>query len=694
MKKLIIITLVACCSFNIIAQVEIDSSKLLPKETIKYQEEAPLEDLKIIYKSTANGLVFRWAPTNVETWYSGIEYGYIFERMNMQTQQFEPVGPAKIFPWNEDQWKPFVNDENKYMAIAAMSIFGESETESKGFVHVANDQQNRHAYTLLAADLDSRVAEAAGLSFNIDMVDKDRPEMYRLYTIDTNTNISSDTVIVIAANTGVTESLPPELEIIENEKAIVLKWKGGGRNRSNEKFTAFVVERSEDGTNFSPLLDEPFMQAKTNLQPSTLYTTYIDSVDNGIRYHYRVKGIDAFADLSLPSNIVTGMGKDLTAPTAAQELKTTVLNGNKFQLNWTWENTERSSDLQGFNVYRSYLENGTYEKINSKILPASANEFIDENPYTNRLNFYYIESVDNEGNTSQSVYALGHIVDLIPPQSPTNLVGEIDTNGMVLITWDAPADEDVMGYEIFFSNSVDYEFVKKSTPIFENQFFVDSVTLQTLTKDILYKVVAVDYNYNRSDLSESVTVTRPDVIPPAPSVFTDYAVTEEGISFQWAASQSDDLAKIVLLKRELGGTWAVVSDFDMTDNNYLDKNVEEGISYEYSLLSYDKANNTSEPEESLILEALKSFYLPEIEGIELSKKDGMVVLQWDYQDLKNHDFLIYKAASDGIMETYKVVEGENTLSLNFQKEKQYSFAIKARGNDGRESRMSDQVTLK
>ncbi len=687
MKYLLSTIAILICAIGFAQQTEFDTS-VYEVQPIELRDSIEVEDIMMLTKSSDLGIELRWAPTNVKTWYMGIEHGYTLERMVGTSTEFVTVG--KIYPWSEDLWQPYMNDDHKYVAAAAMSIFGEQEVS--GFVQAGNDAQNRLAFNLLAADLDKKAAEASGLYYAINDKTDESYGIYRVYTFDPVTNESSDTAQVIGAYLGNQEILPPELTLIEQEGAIELEWKGGGILRSNEKLTAYHIEKSTDGINFSRILDEPFVNVETALQLDTDYTSYIDSVDNGIKYYYRVLGIDAFADVTEPSNIVSGMGIDKTAPALATEIKAEEVTDQKISLTWNWSANETSQDLAGFNIYRSETDDAGYEKINDNILPISSRSYLDESPNINRLNYYYVETVDVNGNVSSSTYTLGHLADLIPPQPPVGLTGEIDTNGMVLITWVAPEDKDVLGYEVFFSNSKDYEYIKKATQIIENEFFVDSLTLKTLTKDIYYKVVAVDYNYNRSDLSEPIKVRRPDIIPPAPSVFTDYKVTEEGIGFSWAASTSDDVVSIVLQKRQRGGTWELVTDFDSSVDYYLDMNVEEGVVYEYNLITTDEGNNITVPEKTLVLEGLKSFYIEQVENIKVSKNGDMLELNWDYNNVPEHTFVVYKKATDGALLTYKVLDGENKMLVNYQKDKEYIFAIKARAKDGRESKMSELVS--
>ena len=116
--------------------------------------------------------------------------------------------------------------------------------------------------------------------------------------------------------------------------------------------------------------------------------------------------------------------------------------------------------------------------------------------------------------------------------------------------------------------------------------------------------------------------------------------------------------------------------------------------YEYNLVTSDFSGNLSVPEKTLRLEALKSFYLAEIKNVTVKKSGEELELRWKYPNQENYSFVIYKTASDGVLETYKRLEGENTLKLKYDEGETYKFAVKAESKDGRESILSKMVSLK
>lgn len=693
--RIIAILVYIFIGLNGFSQIEVDSvalnKKLVELSNTPFIPQS--EDIKIISKGTREGIQFRWAPINVKTWNMGIKHGYTLERFSSAQNTYVPVGKGVFKPWEQEQWMPYKDEEYKYMHIAAMAIFEEPDNSNQGFVRQSNELSNRHTFNLFAADMDGTAAEASGLSFLERDTTYFYPEKYRIFTYDPISGESSDTTNFIAAYYGPERYSPPTLDIIEGDGALTLRWTGGGSFLGGTDLTAYYIERAEDGKSFERLLAEPFFNPTTRLRKSNDFTTYIDSVGAGITYSYRVIGIDPFADLTEPSDTVSGMTVDLLSPNLPYELRTNVVDNAQVELTWSWDDRDMHGDLAGFNIYIAVDKDSPGNKINAELLNPASRSYTDDSPAIVGFNYYYVEAVDKSGNGSKSIATVGHIVDDVPPQPPTNLNAEIDSNGVILITWDKPADDDIQGYELFFTNSENTIFIKKPIPTIENEYYVDKTTLKTLTKEIFYKVVAMDYNFNRSDYSEAVVVFRPDIIPPAPALFLDYQVSEDGIKIDWLKSVSNDVVSVVLQRREANGEYIILNDFEQNSSTYLDRNVEEGILYEYNLITTDESNNSSTPEKTLVLEAHKSFFINSVTDVSVTKNEDNVEIEWNYDSLEDYRFIIYKKDRIGDLITFKKVEGENSISIPFSENETYSFAIKAKSSDGRKSKMSKTVML-
>lgn len=650
------------------------------------------EDIKVITKCNDKGYHFRWAPTNVTAWTTGKYFGYILEKRDNVSNEFVAIKGSPFKPWKLEDLEKYASDAYPYVMIAAQSIYGESD-DDQGFVKASNELINRHTFNLFAADMDRTAAEVSGLYyFEADTIKGNLAE-YRIYAIDNITNTSTDTTYFMGGYYGLDVLVAPEAKISEGDGALTIRWTGGGDPLAGTGFTAYDIERSSDGNSFTKINDQFFLNANTRLNKDNPVTTFIDSIENGTTYHYRIVGIDAFGDKSEASNVVKGTAKDLIAPNAAIISEVLPMDKSDILVNWVWNDANLGNDLLGFNVYHSATSEPPFKKLNNKILNHATRTYKHEKVDNNLMNYYYVETVDLSGNVKNSAVTGGYIEDDIPPAPPANLRVEMDSSGLVLLEWDAPADLDVMGYEIFKANHKDFEFIKENKKILMDEFYVDSITLKTLTKELYYKVVAVDRNFNRSDLSEMVMLTKIDTIAPVASIFKDYEVKKEGIYFDWVASTSNDVESIELFRRSTNTDWAIVDDFDPSKNNYLDSDVKEGVTYEYNLVTTDNAANSSEPASSLLLEALKSQFISDITKLKLKKKDEHLILSWEYPAHAEHRFIIYKMDDEGDLTMLKKLEGVNSFTMRYNESAINSYAIKAKGPDGRVSRMSELVSV-
>ena len=66
-------------------------------------------------------------------------------------------------------------------------------------------------------------------------------------------------------------------------------------------------------------------------------------------------------------------------------------------LNWT---ASTSSNLQGYNVYRSTTSGGTYTKINTTLIPYTKTTFTDGTCQAGQTYYYVATAVDTSGNES------------------------------------------------------------------------------------------------------------------------------------------------------------------------------------------------------------------------------------------------------------------------------------------------------
>jgi len=685
---------------GIIAQSE-DTIESYDLEPLEERVLAPLDDIYLLTKSSDKGLEFRWAPTNVKTWQMGIDHGYRLEKIAFKADttlvsltDFS-LSPSKtIKPWPLDNWETIVNEERPYCAIAAMSIYGQDKSSEKGFVNQAQALENRHGFNVLAADLDNEAAEASGLYF----VEKEKSilksdGLYRVFTFDETTGESSDTAYVMAIyNEDQKLDAPTLVDSVEYENAIAIRWYN---QRGKKKYSAYHIERSSDGNTFTRLTKKPFINAVTSLRPENDMITYIDSVEqNGVDYYYRVIGIDAFASESPASKVIIAQGKEKVNLTSPINVEVKQKDEDKLVITWDAPMGIAENNIAGYKVMKALHFEDEFIPVTKNTLSNDTYSFTDTNPDSRETNYYYVVAIDQKGNEVQSAMAFGFTKDDIAPQPPVNLIADIDTLGNVLLEWEAPQDNDIRGYRVFWSYEKEGNYAVQSGKLLPNTHFVDELQLKSLTEIVYYYVIAVDYSYNRSEASEIYTLKKPDIIPPAASIFADYKVSEDGIYFEWIASSSLDVTNIKLERSSSEQeSWTTIESFDMKKNSFLDANVEGGKLYQYRLLTIDDDGNKSYNIKPLALEALTPFFIPSITKLTAEKIDGNLTLNWEYDNAQEYEYMVYRQLVNGTLKSLKKVIGKTTFLDNGNIDKA-QYAVVAKAKDGRESKISKMVTAK
>jgi fibronectin type 3 domain-containing protein len=85
-----------------------------------------------------------------------------------------------------------------------------------------------------------------------------------------------------------------------------------------------------------------------------------------------------------------------TAQTATQSLSLSIAVTYSAVLSWT---ASTSTDVTGYNVYRSTVSGGSYTKVNSSLVAGST--FRDSSVVSGHTYYYVITSVDASGVESQ-----------------------------------------------------------------------------------------------------------------------------------------------------------------------------------------------------------------------------------------------------------------------------------------------------
>jgi len=644
-----------------------------------------------------DSILLRWAPADKDSWKLGNQYGYVVERYTIlkngeltNDKARFLLTPTPLKPAPVEAWEPY--EDEKYASIAAQCIFGESEIPLISPTAIAKryqEEQNKFSFALYAADQSVLAARLSGLYLADKTVAYDEKYLYTVH-IASPDSIPVDTAFVF---TGLSEyqPLPKPIDFSvqwENHR-VQLSW---NIFYLNHIYNSYIVEKSTDGKRYFPVSENATVQvADEGVNPEYAYRT--DSLpDNRTLWYYRVKGVNAFGETGPPCDSIAGRGcLPITQPPVI--INKEVVDNKEVRIAWSYPE-EMNEYISGFRLYRSSKPEGVKEKVYESKSP-SEREFIDRHP---ALTNYYALSVFNEGTEKFSTnIQYAELIDSIPPNPPKGFSGKIDSTGIVRLAWNRNTDSDINGYRVYRSNRPDFEFLLISPYMVKDTCFIDSINVNTLTRQVYYRLKAEDLRLNQSDFSEILELKRPDIIPPVAPVIQQITQQKNGLQITWFNSSSADAVRHHIYRKEANDTifqqLTSVEKPTGKQSVYTDNSVQAGETYIYEVRAEDDSGLFSEPSQPVLQKAPGEI----AEQIVLKKKEGenQVVLTWTIKSKKEVErVLIYKAIDNTPMKLLGN-STENTYTDNeIGYEKIYRYRIKVMYVDGVFSELSNEVTVK
>ena len=166
----------------------------------------------------------------------------------------------------------------------------------------------------------------------------------------------------------------------------------------------------------------------------------------------------------------------------------------------------------------------------------------------------------------------------MPPQ------GFCDSLGRVTVYWQRSTDPDVAGYRLFRANLPDVEFVLACPYMIKDTVFTDTISLNTSTEYIYYRLKAVDGRDNQSKMSPPTAVARYDTIPPAAPRIFNITPNRKKTHLEWYKSASGDVTNyIIYRKNNIDNKFDTLIVLSAKLSEYTDNTAEEGERYYYAI---------------------------------------------------------------------------------------------------------------
>ncbi|PCH76119.1 MAG: hypothetical protein COB98_07110 [Flavobacteriaceae bacterium] len=695
MKNIIFIIIVIFFSATTYAQEETETA---PSSTINITGRYNNSQVDLVYFPDKNNVL-----------YQGLKHGYIIERadLNDSITSIDKLKFTKIdevHPYSEREWKDLIEtstlEEKKVLSFAKSFYDGRNKQTGGNFsfdkgIKEMKQQKFKEDFQfiifLMNAIKNKKVMLALGLSYQDKTTTPKKKYIYRIKLKEALKGRPVNSLFY-DIETVTADSINNKYDIFVKtwDQKLTFIWDETGG------ISGVHVERKNPASGKFELLNKTI---KLRSQANSIRNSYTDeNLINYTTYEYRFYGFNIYGE-KIYFGKATGMPRDFTAPKKPSLQSVKHIKPEEVHLTWKIP-TPIEGDLKGFVVARGTKNRGKFQLLHGKLLPKNATSYIDKTFSRENKNYYVVQAIDTSGNISSSNPFFVTLIDSIPPKKPVFISGKIDSVGIVTLDITLNKEKDLMGYRLFRANSDKHEFSaiqegfhEKDTLFQKAQtVFKDTVTINSLTPYIYYKIKALDYNFNQSEFSEVLKVKRPDIIPPTTPVFKNIKTGTDAIELYFVLSKSEDVvAHYLYRKLALEAPWTFLSELPLDKSSFKDTSLKQGIKYYYSLRAKDDSDLYSDYAIPIYGKPYDDGVRPPVKNLRISKEKEKITLHWEYENLtKNTYFVIYKKNKKGNLVQYK-----NTQNLFFDENsriKENSYAIKAFTKDGGQSKISDIVS--
>ena len=618
-------------------------------------------NINLMFYNHGDSVSLVWIPSGYDNFRHGVEKGYVVERRLKGAQQWirqtdalfpignrafdrlantveEAVLMQELIYMNEKKTGQVPEDENP---TPVSDVYQEMELADDG----DSEEQMMFNFGLITCLTNLPILQASAFHYTDKTPEKSAMYEYRVVFGDGKEPDKSQIVNVDMTQLTVLPK-PTDFRAGFSKRDVVFQW---SVEDLSDIYAAYRLERSLDGKKFVQVNDKPIIYSYDDERFENICITKDMLVDRKTVHYYRLSGYSPFGIYGMPSEVVQGKG---TPDFDVQiRIDTIAVNAkNEASIRWSIYPASSEKLIKGFLIDKARTPEDEFQLIEKNLLSAKKREHKDKS--TMRTNYYRVHAIGyNEDEVVISLPYFAFQQDSIPPEPPTGLRGTIDSLGVVILEWDANKEDDIYAYRVFMSNdNSPGSYLSVSDTLLLTPFYTDTLPLNTLTNEIYYKTVAVDFNYNHSQMSEAVKLMKPDTIPPVPSLFIKISQPADNMEIEWVNSTSTDAERLVLL-RQVSDTGRIVIVKEWTKlpdkSIYTDTHRFSGEQVRYFLQTYDKSGNMSE--DVSFWQTAKGNLPPCINNLQVTPKHdkSLIELTWERGNCKIEKIHIYRQINNG-----------------------------------------------
>lgn len=358
-----------------------------------------------------------------------------------------------------------------------------------------------------------------------------------------------------------------------------------------------VYRRDPDGSERSLAEDGVFVTLQEDPETGELRLPEVFFQDTRVEpdatYRYAVAGFDVFGRETPRSDWIEVLFPD-PEPLEVPVVTAVEVRDRAIELFWAVPEDPR---VAGVGVVRSLDPLEEPELLTPNPLPASTTSWVDA-PVEGGVSYYYaLVTFDRHGRRfgpSSPWAARG--VNLSPPSAPSNLT-VTPTEKSLILTWEAPPERDVHGYQVFLVREDEEEtFVLVTDEAVSHTTYTLEVPPGTLD-ELTVAVRAVNTSFVEGDLSDPVSGRVIDTVPPDRPILAAIRAGEGTVELSWVFTTDPDVAGYRVLRSVQGeeGFRVVQEGLSPSETAYVDGAVTPGLLHAYTVEAIDASGNVSEP---------------------------------------------------------------------------------------------------
>ncbi len=487
-----------------------------------------------------------------------------------------PLRPLKTLPAN-----------NKLNAEASGLFKALADTKFEEF-----STAPLRAFVMIEAIYYDELADYIGITYQDNTVQIGKEYQYKVLIAGTNQEIGRSKPFTSAAYSKV--AAPEEIRLKRFKKRIEIAWKPD----IYRYYAVDIFRKTSEEATFNKITKVPRAIQKDQADKFSDKTVFYEDTNivYTANYVYRFVAIDYFGQASEMSTEYSVAAGDFVPPALAFNIAPTALSlSAQVRLEW---NLIDEKDLAGVNIYSTALPDNPYEKINAEVIPKSLLTYSHTNLATGS-HYYKIATVDNAGNETMSAPVFAEIKDLQPPAKPQGLVSSPE-EGFISLKWQANTEPDLKGYHVqrsIKSNSkINSSYINiTDKPIVENAF--TEQLPKNVRNEFVYRIVAIDTNFNRSIPSENTLARMPDVSAPLQPIIKNITSDSSKAVISWLLNVDSDLSGYNLYRGLSGDSIGIEKvNFSLIPaaiSSYSDRSIKAGTAYTYFLVAVDTSGNNS-----------------------------------------------------------------------------------------------------